>query len=188
MLVVPAHQLRRDLLGSRLGFGFIHGLLDGPARGALTHFDRHAGLRRGQRRRLAQVRLLFHLDQELTYHITAKEFVIRGAAQRQAMRRFDHLHAVTQGPQHPRRAQHIARFTHGVQPGKTGRQMGRQDHLHANLGLTARIRKRLRPRLQQPAFDREQEKFIGQLFTGRLHVGDLAQLDGLAHRLTITSP
>ena len=98
LLVGPAHSVRRDLLGSRLGFSFIHGLLDSPARSALTHFDRHAGLRRGQRRQLAHVRLLFHLDQELTYHITAKEFVIRGAAQRQAMRRVDHLHAVTQGP------------------------------------------------------------------------------------------
>src|SRR4051794_29002983 len=43
LLVVPAHSLRRDLLGSRLGFSFIHVLLDGPARSALTHFDHHAG-------------------------------------------------------------------------------------------------------------------------------------------------
>ena len=115
MLVVPGDQLRRDLPRSRLGFSCIHGLLDGPARGALTHFDRHTGLRRGQKtRRLAQVGLLFHLDQELTHHIAAKEFVIRGAAQRQALRRFDHLDAVTQGPQYPCRAQHITRFTHGV--------------------------------------------------------------------------
>src|SRR5262245_65206993 len=52
LLVVPAHQLRRHLLGSRLGFGGIHRLLDGPARGALTYLDRHTGLLgRKQRRR-----------------------------------------------------------------------------------------------------------------------------------------
>ena len=80
MLVIPAHSWRRDLLGSRLGFSFIHGVLDSSARGALAHFDRHAGFRRGQRRRLAHVCLLFHLAQELAYHITAKALVIRGAA------------------------------------------------------------------------------------------------------------
>src|SRR4051812_11329745 len=80
MLVVPAHQLRRDLLGSRRRFGFIHGLLDSPARGALAYFDRYTGPWRRQRRRLAHVRSLFHLDQELAYHITAKKFVIQGTA------------------------------------------------------------------------------------------------------------
>jgi hypothetical protein len=37
------------------------------------------------------------------------------------MRRFDHLRALPQGPQHPCRAQDLARFTPGVQPGKPGR-------------------------------------------------------------------
>src|SRR5215510_9180729 len=54
LLVVPAHQWRRHLLGSRLGFGGIHRLLDSPARGALTYLDRHTGLRGRKQRRLAQ--------------------------------------------------------------------------------------------------------------------------------------
>src|SRR5215467_14218038 len=67
-----------------------------PPAGRFVH--RHTGLLGRERGWLAQVRLLFHLDPELTHYITAKEFVIRGAARRQAMRRFDDLHAVPQGP------------------------------------------------------------------------------------------
>src|SRR6516225_9765464 len=100
MLIVPAHQLRRDLRGSRRGFSFIHGVLDGPARGALAHFDPHTELWRGQRRRLAHVYTLLHLDYKLAYNIPTKEFVIQGAAQRQAMRWGYYLHAITQGAQH----------------------------------------------------------------------------------------
>jgi hypothetical protein len=66
--------------------------------------------------------------------------------------------------------------------------MGGQDHLHANLRLTTRIGKRIGPRLQQTTFDGKEQKFIGSLFTGRLDMGDLTQLNGLAYRLTITSP
>jgi hypothetical protein len=55
-------------------------MLDGPTRGTLAHFDRHTGLRRGPPYRLAQVGLLFHLDQEFTDDIAAKEFVVRGPA------------------------------------------------------------------------------------------------------------
>ena len=84
----------------RPGFGldFIHGMLDGPTRGALAHFDRHIRLLMGPPRRLAQVRLLFHLDQEFADHIATKEFVVPSPAYRQAARRLDDFDTVTQRP------------------------------------------------------------------------------------------
>ena len=68
-----------------------------------------------------------------------------------------------------------------------------QNHLHANFGLTTWVGKRLRPAPQQTACDGKQEKFIGALFTGRLHMDEFAQLDSLrtasplrAHNLTLS--
>jgi hypothetical protein len=98
LLVVPAYQVCGDVVRSGFGLGGIYGLLDGPPRGALAHFDRHTGLLRGPPPRLAQVRLLFHLDQEFAHHITAKEFIVRGATHRQATLRLDDFDTVAQRP------------------------------------------------------------------------------------------
>src|SRR5262245_1311307 len=108
MLVVPAHQLRGYLQGTGCGIRFIHRLLDSPARGALADFNRHPELWQWYKHRLAQIRLLLHLDQELAYDIAAKKLIIRGPASRQAMLRVDDLHAIAQRPQHPCRAEYIA--------------------------------------------------------------------------------
>ncbi len=48
MLVVPPDPLIGDLERTGLRLGFIHRLLDRPARGAFAHFDCHTGLLRGR--------------------------------------------------------------------------------------------------------------------------------------------
>ena len=98
LLVVPVDQWRGDPERSDFGIHRIHGLFDGPARGALARFARDTGRWGRQARRLAHVRLLFHLHEELTYHIATEELVVRGAPQRQALRRLDDFHAVAQRP------------------------------------------------------------------------------------------
>ena len=79
-------------------------------------------------------------------------------------------------------------FAHRVQTGKARGDMGGQDHLHGNRWLTAGLGKGPSPALQETTVDRKQQKLIGSLFTGRLDVGDFAQLDGLTYRLTIACP
>ena len=76
MLVIPAHQLRGDLLRPGFCFSLIHCLLDGPARGAFADLDRHTGRFGRTQHRLAQVSSLFHFHQEFAYHIATKPFVI----------------------------------------------------------------------------------------------------------------
>src|SRR5713101_1038112 len=66
--------------------------------------------------------------------------------------------------------------------------MGGQDHLHRHLWCTAWIGTGSSPALQETTFDRKQQKLIGELFTGRLDVRHLAQLNGLTHRLPIACP
>src|SRR6266849_2455258 len=64
-------------------------------------------------------------------------------------------------------------------------QRGRQDHLHADFGLLARIGKPLSPPLQQPAVDGKEQKLIGKFFARRVYMNDVAQLDGMTHRFAI---
>ena len=98
MLVVPAHQLRGHLQSASFGISLIHRVFDSPARGALADFHRHTDLWRREKHRLAQSRLLLHLDQELAHHIAAKECVVRGATPRQATLRFDDFDTLAQRP------------------------------------------------------------------------------------------
>ena len=97
MLVVPAHQLRGDLV--RAGSASASSRAAWTARReALTHLDRHTRFLREPLRPLAEVCLLFHLDQEFADYIAAKEFVVRGATHRQAALRRDDFDTVALCP------------------------------------------------------------------------------------------
>ena len=121
MLVVPAHQLRDHLQSASCGISLIHRVFDSPARGALADLHRHTDLWRREKHRLAQIRLLLHLDQALAHHSAAQEFVVRGATHRQAALRLDDFDTVAQCPSPPYRAQHIPGFAPRVQAGKARR-------------------------------------------------------------------
>ena len=69
-------QLIGDLHRAGFGLGLIHCVFDRPARGAFAHFDYCTG-DSGGRGTLAQVRFLFHFDQEFAYHIAAEELVLQ---------------------------------------------------------------------------------------------------------------
>jgi len=123
----------RDLLGSRLGFSCIHGLLDGPARSALTHFDRHAGLRRGQRRRRRTSTCCSIWTKSLRTTSPLKSLSSEVAAQRQAMRRSITSTLYPRPPTPAPSAAHSP-LSAWVEPGKRAPD-GPADHRHNNLGV-----------------------------------------------------
>jgi hypothetical protein len=56
-----------------------------------------------------------------------------------------------------------------------------------NKGSSGAIPKPGNDAIVSTTFDRKQQKLIGSLFTGRLDVRNLAQLNGLTHRLPISA-
>src|SRR5215216_757402 len=80
--VIPGYELRGHPLRTRLRFRLVDSPFDRPSRGALTHLDRLTRLTGWQAQRLAEVRMVFQLHQQLAHHVTADELVIRGPTQR----------------------------------------------------------------------------------------------------------
>ena len=173
---------------SGCGLGCIPGVRDRPACGARAHVDRHTGLRRGPAPRLAQGRVWVPRDHAWAPPLAPKDCGIRGAPSRPARRRLQDRHARAQGPPYPRRTPYITGVAPRVQAGHARGAGGGHEHCPGPLGRTAGIGPGPRPTLHETACDRPHEQGSGDLFTRRLHGGDVAQLAGLTPRLPMAGP